>query len=41
MARGAGLFRQFQYLTVPLTACPELLALAAGRLEDDDEEHQR
>jgi hypothetical protein len=24
-----------------LTACPQLLALAAQRLEDDDEEHQR
>jgi hypothetical protein len=36
-----GLFRGFQYLTVPLTACPELLALAAGRLEAGNEEHQR
>jgi len=26
-----GLFRQFQYLTVPLEAVPELLALAAER----------
>lgn len=27
-----GLFRQFQYLTVPLQASPELLAEAARRL---------
>jgi hypothetical protein len=30
---GAGLFREFQYLTVPLEAAPGLLALAAARLE--------
>ncbi len=29
-----GLFRQFQYLTVPLHSVPELLALAAQRLEN-------
>jgi len=31
MARGAGLFRQFQYLTVPLTITPELVDAVSER----------